>query len=125
MKRLIAGLAVVCALFAGSAWNARCLDERVNALLADAEAAETLAEGGDFSEAARALRGSMEKWETLERRARVFIHHTQTDSVSDAYFEALDCLLSGDAGYKGSLERLRFHLSDLCEGEHVSWASVF
>ena len=125
MKRLIAGLAVVCALFAGSAWNAHCLDERVSALLADAETAETLAEGGDLSESARALRGSMEKWETLERRARVFIHHTQTDSVSDAYFEALDCLLSGDAGYEGSLERLRFHLSDLCEEERVSWSTVF
>ena len=125
MKRLIAGLAIVCALFAGSAWNARCLEDGVNALLAGAETAETLCEQGDFSEAARALRASMTRWETLERRARVFIHHTQTDSVSDAYFEALDCLLSGDAGYMGSLERLRFHLSDLCEGEHVSWASVF
>ena len=125
MKRLIAGLAVVCALFAGSVWNARCLDDEVNALLADAEAAETLAGQGDFSGAAGALRTSMEEWETLERRARVFIHHTETDSVSDAYFEALDCLLSGDAGFQGSLERLRFHLSDLCEGEHVSWASVF
>ena len=125
MKRLILGLAIVAALFAGSAWNARCLEDGVNALLADAETAETLCEQGDFSEAARALRGSMEKWETLERRARVFIHHTQTDSVSDAYFEALDCLLSGDAGYMGSLERLRFHLSDLCEEERVSWSSVF
>ena len=125
MKRLVAGLAVVCALFAGSAWNARCLDEGINALLADVETAETLCEQEDFSEAARTLRDSMAEWETLERRARVFIHHTETDSVSDAYFEALDCLLSGDAGYMGSLERLRFHLSDLCEGEHVSWASVF
>ena len=125
MKRLIVGLAIVVLLFAGSAWNACCLDERVNALLADAETAETFAEQGDFSEAARTLRASMTQWETLERRARVFIHHTETDSVSDAYFEALDCLLSGDAGYMGSLERLRFHLSDLCEGEHVSWASVF
>ena len=125
MKRLIIGLAVVCALLAASAWNARCLEDRVNALLADAETAETLAERGDFSEAARTLRRSMTQWESLERRARVFIHHTETDSVSDAYFEALDCLLSGDAGFMGSLERLRFHLSDLCEGEHVSWASVF
>ena len=125
MKRLIAGLAIVCALFAGSMWNARCLEDGVNALLAGAETAETFAEQGDFSEAARALRASMTQWETLERRARVFIHHTETDSVSDAYFEALDCLLSGDAGYMGSLERLRFHLSDLCEGEHMSWASVF
>ena len=125
MKRLIIGLAIVIALLAGSVWNARCLDESVNALLADAGTAEAFAEQGDFSQAARTLRSSMEEWEKLERRARVFIHHTQTDSVSDAYFEALDCLLSGDAGYKGSLERLRFHLSDLCEGEHVSWASVF
>ena len=125
MKRLIIGLAIVVALFAGSAWNASCLDKGVNALLAEAGTAETFAEQGDFSEAARTLRDSMAEWETLERRARVFIHHTETDSVSDAYFEALDCLLSGDAGYMGSLERLRFHLSDLCEGEHVSLASVF
>ena len=125
MKRLIAGLAIVCALFAGSVWNARCLEDGVNALLADAEAAETLAGQGDFSKAAETLRASMTQWETLERRARVFIHHTETDSVSDAYFEALDCLLSGDAGYMGSLERLRFHLSDLCEEEHVSWSTVF
>ena len=125
MKRLIAGLAIVAALFAGSAWNAHRLDESINALLADAETAETFAEQGDFSEAVRALRGSMEEWEKLERRARVFIHHTETDSVSDAYFEALDCLLSGDAGFMGSLERLRFHLSDLCEEEHVSWSTVF
>ena len=125
MKRLILGLAIVVALFAGSAWNAYCLDKSINALLAGAGTAEAFAEQGDFSEAARTLRASMEEWEKLERRARVFIHHTETDSVSDAYFEALDCLLSGDAGYRGSLERLRFHLSDLCEGEHVSWASVF
>ena len=125
MKRLIIGLAIVAALFAGSLWNARCLEDGVNALLADAERAEMLAEQGDFSEAARALRTSMTQWEELERRARIFIHHTETDSVSDAYFEALDCLLSGDAGFMGSLERLRFHLSDLCEEERMSWASVF
>ena len=125
MKRLIAGLAILCGLFAGGVWNAGCLDDGVNALLADAETAETLAAQGDFSEAARTLRDSMTQWETLERRARVFINHTETDSVSDAYFEALDCLLSGDAGYMGSLERLRFHLSDLCEEEQVSWATVF
>ena len=125
MKRLIIGLAIVAALFAGSVWNARCLEKKVNALLAGAETAETLAEQGDFSAAAGALRGSMAQWETLERSARVFINHTETDSVSDAYFEALDCLLSGDAGYMGSLERLRFHLSDLCEEERVSWSSVF
>ena len=125
MKRLILGLAILAALFAGSVWNARCLEKEVNALLAGAEAAETLCEQGDFSAAAGALRGSMTQWESLERRARVFIHHTETDSVSDAYFEALDCLLSGDAGYKGSLERLRFHLSDLCEEELVSWSTVF
>ena len=113
MKRLIIGLAIVIALLAGSVWNARCLDDAVNALLADAETAETLCEQGDFSEAAQVLRASMTQWETLERRARVFIHHEETDSVSDAYFEALDCLLSGDAGFMGSLERLRFHLSDL------------
>ena len=125
MKRLILGLAIVAALFAGSAWNAHCLDESINTLLAGAGTAETFAEQGDFSEAARALRGSITEWETLERRARIFINHTETDSVSDAYFEALDCLLSGDAGFMGSLERLRFHLSDLCEEEHVSWSTVF
>ena len=125
MKRLVAGLAIVCALFAGSAWNARCLEKEVNALLADAETAETLCEQGAFSEAAQTLRASMTRWESLERRARVFINHSETDSVSDAYFEALDCLLSGDAGYMGSLERLRFHLSDLCEEERVSWSTVF
>ena len=125
MKRLISGLAVIVALFAGSAWNANCLDKSVNALLSDTETAEALCERGEFSAAAEMLRGSIEDWKTLERRARVFINHTETDSVSDAYFEALDCLLSGDAGYMGSLERLRFHLSDLCEEEHVSWATVF
>ena len=125
MKRLILGLAILAALFAGSIWNARCLEKEINALLADAETAETLAERGEFSDAARALRTSMTRWGTLERRARVFINHAETDSVSDAYFEALDCLLSGDAGFMGSLERLRFHLSDLCEEEHVSWSTVF
>ena len=125
MKRLILGLAIVAALFAASAWNARCLDGGVNALLTGAGTAETLAGQGDFPGAAQALRQSMTQWDALERRARVFIHHAETDSVSDAYFEALDCLLSGDAGYMGSLERLRFHLSDLCEGEHLSWSSVF
>ena len=62
----------------------------------------------------------------LEGYTHIFIRHSEIDSTTDAFFELMSDVRSGDAeSAAGSYEKLLAHLSSLYTMERVTLGSIF
>ena len=124
MKKAIIAAILLLALFLGSLWNIRYLDELTSSLIEKAETAKTLSHTGDRIGAEKALRSSAEAWLDADGYTHIFIRHAEVDAATDAYFEALDALRNADDA-DAALDKVIAHLQSIDSMEHITWKSVF
>lgn len=126
MKReLIAG-AVLLLLALGSWWNLAYLRGFTGELTETLELSRAYCEAGRFELAEAELEKASDAWLAADGYTHIFIRHSEIDSTTDAFFELMSDVRSGDAdSAAGSYEKLAAHLSSLYTMERVTLGSIF
>ena len=106
MKKAVAAAVLLALLFGAAAWNIAHIDSLTGSLTASAD--EALAH-------CRA-----------ENYTHIMIRHAEVDSATDAFYAALEPILTHDAdAAESAIECLKAHLQSIGSMEHVSFRSVF
>ena len=115
MKREIAAGLVLLLLAIGSWFNLNYLREFTAYCYA-----------GRFDLAEEVLSKAADEWLGTDGYTHIFIRHSEIDSTTDAFFELMSDVRSGDAeSAAGSYEKLLAHLSSLYTMERVTLGSIF
>lgn len=125
LKELFA-LLLITLLVLVSAWNIRAVDKLCTDIEALLDKAESQALSGALEESEAQLQAALDKWLDAEGYTHIFIRHPEIDSCSDAFYDALEALNSGDAAsIVPCLDKLRYHLESIASMERVSLGNVF
>lgn len=125
MKREIAALALLAALFSASFFNIRHLRGFTGGLASNVEASRSAFDAGDYGRAEALLRGALSEWEGAEGYTHIFIRHSEIDAASDAFCELLGSLAARDEGAAGDYEKLLNRISSLYTMERLTLGSIF
>ena len=110
MKKTIAAAILLALLFGAAAWNIAHIDALTGSLTALAE---------------DALHEAIELWYGAENYTHIMIRHSEVDSATDAFYAALETILTRDAdAAESAIECLKAHLRSIASMEHVSIKSV-
>ena len=126
MKREFAAAAVLILLLAGSWWNLRYLRDFTGGLGETLELSRAYCEAGQFELAEQELEKAAQAWLGADGYTHIFIRHSEIDSTTDAFFELMSDVRSGDAqSASGAYEKLAAHLDSLYTMERVTLGSIF
>jgi len=126
MRKMYLGLGLLTLLLALSLWNVHYIGGLMNELGERADEAAELAARGESAAAAEALSSAIDRWEAMDAYTHVFVRHSEIDAVSDAFYEYLGELYSGNSGgAAAAYSRLRSHLDSIASMERLSLGSVF
>ena len=125
MKRglIAAGLLVLlCALLLA---NIRALDSLIETLEEHLCRSSSAWQAGDRQLAVSEAEAAMELWQSEADYAHIVIRQGEIDAVSDAFFELLAALRSGEDEGEGSYLSLLYHLDSLARMDHLRLSSIF
>lgn len=126
MKREIAAGAVILLLAIGSWINLNYLKDFTGGLEEKLELSRAYCDSGRFDLAENVLAEAADEWLGADGYTHIFIRHSEIDSTTDAFFELMSDVRSGDAqSAAGSYEKLLAHLSSLYTMERVTLGSIF
>ena len=126
MKKAIAAAVLLALLFGAAAWNIAHIDSLTGSLTASADEALAHCRAEDYDAAEDALRKAIELWYGAENYTHIMIRHAEVDSATDAFYAALEPILTHDAdAAERAIECLKAHLHSIDSMEHVSFNSVF
>lgn len=126
MKREIAAVLLLAALFGASFWNNRRLDALTNEVKQHLALSEKALRADDRDRAEAELDAAARIWTAAAHYTHIFLRHPELDNVSDAFFALRQGLLAGDGLELGAaFDLLRYHLECIDSMEHVSLGSVF
>lgn len=124
-KELLAGITLT-ALVVGAVANIlhlKGLVAEIDAQLSVASHACSI-ENYDFAE--QEFRNALQLWLDADDYTHIFIRHSEIDSATDAFYEALTAIVSEDqASASSAVEKLRYHLHSILTMEYVTIRSVF
>lgn len=122
---MFCGLIILACLLALSLYNASFFKKNIEMLQEQVLESSRLTQGGERSEGIEILERAIGKWQELDAYTRVFIHHDSIDSVTDAFYEYLGALRSGDDDDTSARDRLMYHLEAAAAQEMPTMGSVF
>lgn len=126
MKRELAAAAVLILLLAGSWWNLKYLRDFTGGLSETLDLSRANCEAGQFELAEQELEKAAQDWLGADGYTHIFIRHSEIDSTTDAFFELMSDVRSGDAqSASGAYEKLAAHLDSLYTMERVTLGSIF
>ena len=126
MKKAIAAAVLLALLFGAAAWNIAHIDSLTGSLTASADEALAHCRAEDYDAAEDALREAIELWYGAENYTHIMIRHAEVDSATDAFYAALEPILTHDADAAGSaIECPKAHLPRIAPMEHVVFRRVF
>lgn len=126
MKKEIAAAALLIALIAASLFNIRYLDNFIGGLTGALELSRRSMEAGDFTDAETYLRGAIDEWMAADGYTHIFIRHSEINSTTDAFYEALSDVVSHDTeSATGSYGKLTAQLTSITGIEHLRFGSIF
>ncbi|NLH01148.1 MAG: DUF4363 family protein [Clostridiales bacterium] len=125
MKREYIAAALITAIFVISVFNTHYVENKTRALTEDIESAEQLYNSGDGSGAASIVEDSMQKWLGWDSYAHIMLRHSEVDLVTDAYFELLSDLQSGETVPKAAFGKLKEQLHSISIMEKITIGSIF
>ena len=126
MKRELAAAAVLILLLAGSWWNLKYLRDFTGGLSETLDRSRAYCEAGQFELAEQELEKAAQDWLGADGYTHIFIRHSEIDSTTDAFFELMSDVRSGDAqSASGAYEKLAAHLDSLYTMERVTLGSIF
>lgn len=125
MKRELAAIAILVLLIAGSWLNLRYLDSLTETLEEKLLLSQNAAEIGNMDIAEEALTDALDIWLNADGYTHIFIRHSEIDTISDAFYELYDALLSGENdSLEAAYGKLIYHLDSVTEIEHLSLRSI-
>ena len=125
MKRglIAAGLLVLlCALLLA---NIRALDSLIDTLEERLCRSSSAWQAGDRQLAVSEAEAAMKLWQSEADYAHIVIRQGEIDAVSDAFFELLTALRSGEDEGEGAFLSLLYHLDSLARMDHLRLSSIF
>lgn len=126
MKRELAAAAVLILLLAGSWWNLKYLRDFTGGFSETLDLSRAYCEAGQFELAEQELEKAAQDWLGADGYTHIFIRHSEIDSTTDAFFELMSDVRSGDAqSASGAYEKLAAHLDSLYTMERVTLGSIF
>jgi len=126
MKKEVAAAALLIALIAASLFNVGWLDRFVGGISDCLELSRECMEAGDFKEAENQLLLAIETWTGADGYTHIFIRHSEINSTTDAFFEALSDVVSEDGkSAVGSFGKLNAQLKSITGIEHPKLGSIF
>ncbi len=126
MKKAAAAGALLALLFLAAGWNIRYVDALTGEMLARVEQSRSFCREQNLSAARAALGDAMSYWQDRETYTHIFIRHAELDGVSDAFYDVLAELESGEAdAAEAAYGRLEAHLRCIDDTEQVTLGSVF
>ena len=125
MKKEIAALLLLAALFGGALYYISYMDGLAETLTAQIEEARACTQAGDFKSADRVLRGAIKLWMSSDGYTHIFIRHPEIDSATDAFYELLSDVDAGDGkAAGGAFDKAEAHLSSIASMEHIKIGSI-
>ena len=119
-------LLLLCLLMVLSYWNIRAVDRLSGDIMAELENCERLFLAGENPDAQAAMDKALNRWLSAEGYTHIFIRHSEIDSCSDAFYDAVEALdAKDDAAVKAGLDKLRYHIQSIAKMERVSLGNVF
>ena len=126
MKRELLAALLLLLLIAGAALDLRTLDKTAAQLTERIRLSQTFAESGDTDAAAEKLADALGIWLRAGGYTHIFLRQSETDAVSDAFFDLQEALLSGETDTLPALYgKLLYHLNSACGAEHLTPGSIF
>ena len=126
MKKAIAAAILLALLFGTAAWNIAHIDALTGSLTALADESLAYCRAEDYGAAEDALHEAIELWHGAENYTHIMIRHSEVDSATDAFYAALETILTRDAdAAESAIECLKAHLQSIDSMEHVIFRSVF
>lgn len=125
MKKMLCGIIILVGLLALSLYNATYFKNNIEILQDHVMKSSQLAQIGERSQGIEILEQAIGQWREMDAYTRVFIHHDGIDSVTDAFYEYLGALRSGDDDDTSARDRLMYHLEVVAAQEMPTWGSVF
>lgn len=124
-KEFIAGC-VILALIIGAVVNVQYLRNLSSELTDHIQQARDASTEEAFDRAERELRKALDTWLDADGYTHIFIRHSEIDSTSDAFYDALSCIAEQDGeGAAAACEKLQYHIDSIVSMEHVTVKSVF
>ena len=125
MKRELASAALLVLLIVGSAWNIHAINSLTEDICASLDASQAAMSHGDRKLAEDELERGLKMWLEADSYTHIFIRHSEIDSTTDAFYEALETLAGDDPGaLSPSYAKLRYHLDSINGMEHISIGSI-
>ena len=126
MKKAVGAGLLLALLFGAAIWNIAHVDALAGSLTALLEEARSACREEDYDAAEDKIRAAIDLWYGSENYTHIMIRHSEIDSASDAFYAALETVLTrdGDAA-ESAIDCLEAHLQSIASMEHVSFKSVF
>ena len=125
MKKTIAAAILLALLSGAAAWNIAHIDALTGSLTALADESLAYCRAEDYDAAEKTLRQAIDLWYGAENYTHIMIRHSEVDSATDAFYAALETILTRDAdAAESAIECLKAHLRSIASMEHVSIKSV-
>lgn len=126
MKKELFALTIILALVAGAVVNVVHIRSLSADITAHIQQAQSCCRQSDFDEAEDALQKGLDRWLGADGYTHIFIRHSEIDSTSDAFYDALSAIGEKDADNAlTACEKLLYHIDSIVSMEHVTLKSVF
>jgi len=124
-KELFAALTIVL-LTAASVINILHIKKLIENIGVTVEHASAACLAEDFSSANTELNTALQTWLDADDYTHIFIRHSEIDTTTDAFYEALEAVLCEDReSASAALGKLSYHLQSILTMEYVTLRSVF
>ena len=126
MKKEIIAIIILVMLLSATLLNTLFLTHSMDSLVCAVNSSESAAASGDLSKAVSELEHASGKWKGMDFYTNIFVRDSETDSVTDAFYELFSYLYSGDTdSAKGAYGKLRAHLLSISDVEQITLSNIF
>ena len=126
MKKELFALLTLGLLLVGSWVNVQYLEKLTDSLSENVAQAQSACSAENYSTAQTHLANALKEWLDADEYTHVFIRHSEIDTTSDAFYEALGAILTEEQGESiAALKKLSYHLDSVLSMETVTLRSVF
>lgn len=122
-EKIAAGIILI--LLVGAVINVLYLRRFSGDIIEQIQSSQTYCAQEDYDTAELKLRSALNIWLEADGYTHIFIRHSEVDSTSDAFYDALSCLVAHDQdGAVSAYEKLLYHIDSIVSMEHVTFKSV-